>query len=226
MKKKKIAVFDIDGTIFRSSVDQELFEVLIEAGKIPENVLDEVKEKHQLWLNRKGPYNEYSLVVYYALAKSIAGQKTDYIKGLCHKIMLDRKDRVYVYTRDLIEKIREDHLLIAISGSPTILVEEFAKHYGFDASFGSDYAIKDGVFTGEFETEMYYIKKDILLKYVEENDLSLKDSIGVGDTFNDVQFLDIVDNPIAFNPNQELYDHAKKSNYKIVVERKNVIHEI
>jgi phosphoserine phosphatase len=38
--------------------------------------------------------------------------------------------------------------------------------------------------------------------------------------------LEAVENPIAFNPNQTLYNHAKKRGWEIVVERKDVIYEL
>jgi len=36
----------------------------------------------------------------------------------------------------------------------------------------------------------------------------------------------MVDHPIAFNPNQNLKAVAEKNNWKIVVEKKDVIYEI
>jgi phosphoserine phosphatase len=48
----------------------------------------------------------------------------------------------------------------------------------------------------------------------------------VGDTEGDVAFLELVTEPIAFNPNKELYRHAKRMGWKVVVERKDVIYEI
>jgi phosphoserine phosphatase len=38
--------------------------------------------------------------------------------------------------------------------------------------------------------------------------------------------LEIVETPIAFNPNRLLYRHAKKHEWKVVVERKDVIYEV
>ena len=47
--------------------------------------------------------------------------------------------------------------------------------------------------------------KDRMLKYlVKKFNLSLKGSIGVGDTEGDVPVLKLVDKPICFNPNKKL----------------------
>jgi phosphoserine phosphatase len=38
--------------------------------------------------------------------------------------------------------------------------------------------------------------------------------------------LEMVDEPIAFNPEQHLFEHAKRKGWKIVVERKNMFYEM
>jgi phosphoserine phosphatase len=36
----------------------------------------------------------------------------------------------------------------------------------------------------------------------------------------------MVETPICFNPNKKLYEYAKRSGWKIVVERKDVIYDL
>ena len=69
-------------------------------------------------------------------------------------------------------------------------------------------------------------KAAILKRAVEKENLTFKDSVGVGDTESDASMLSLVDEPIAFNPNRALYRHAKQHEWKIIVERKDVIYEI
>ena len=63
-------------------------------------------------------------------------------------------------------------------------------------------------------------------QYVYEHGLSLEDSYGIGDTESDGSFLQLVEHPIAFNPNQNLKEQAEKEQWRIVVEKKDVIYEI
>jgi hypothetical protein len=42
----------------------------------------------------------------------------------------------------------------------------------------------------------------------------------------DIPMLELVENPICFNPNAQLYRIAKLNKWKIIVERKDVIYEI
>jgi len=49
---------------------------------------------------------------------------------------------------------------------------------------------------------------------------------GVGDSESDINLLEIVGKPICFNPTLTLYQEAKRRNWSVVVERKNVIYEL
>jgi len=68
-------------------------------------------------------------------------------------------------------------------------------------------------------------KAKILKRAVEKENLTLKGSVGVGDTESDIAFLKMVEKPICFNPNKKLYIRAKRSGWQIIVERKDVIYE-
>jgi phosphoserine phosphatase len=63
-------------------------------------------------------------------------------------------------------------------------------------------------------------------QYISEKCLTLRDSVGVGDTESDVSFLKMVEHPIAFNPNMNLEKTARRKKWRIVVEKKDVIYDI
>jgi len=56
---KPVAVFDVDGTIFRSSLIIELVETLIDAGLFPKTSRKDYEQKKHTWLDRKGDYESY-----------------------------------------------------------------------------------------------------------------------------------------------------------------------
>ena len=61
---------------------------------------------------------------------------------------------------------------------------------------------------------------------MEKENLTLKDSIGVGDTEGDIPLLKMVEIPICINPNKNLFAVAMKEGWRIVVERKDVIYKL
>jgi HAD superfamily hydrolase (TIGR01490 family) len=222
----KLAVFDIDGTIFRSSLVIELSHALVEAGIFPQAAKREIAKEYLAWLDRKGTYEAYINKVVKIYIKHISGKRYTKVKRIAENVIAYQKDRVYRYTRDLIKKLKkQSYFLVAISGSPSYIVEAYAKAIGFNLFFGTELEIKRGKFTGNIVSlDSAYNKakivKSLAAKY---KSINLKKSLAVGDTESDVPMLSLVGQPIAFNPNMELAKVAQKRKWKIVVERKDVV---
>lgn len=223
---KKVAVFDIDGTIFRSSLLIELTEALIQEGVFPPKAREVYAKSYKNWLNRRGIYKKYIDAVVKSFEKEIKGVRYEDFSKVSKKVVAFHKNRVYRHTRDLIKKLKKDgYYLLAISKSPFEVVDKFCKELGFNKVYGFVYEIKNKKFTGKvLYKELVDDKAKILKRAVAKENLTLKKSIGVGDSESDIAFLKIVENPICFNPNQQLYKHAKHSGWKVVVERKDVIY--
>ncbi len=226
IKKNKVAILDIDGTIFRSSLQRELLMSLVHYGVFPPIVRKELEKNYFAWVHRAGSYEEYINTVVRAYAERIGGVLLSDVKRVAEIVISQQKYRVYAYTRDLIKDLRSSYRLIAISGSPIEIVKEFNKIWKFDAVYGMVFGTKGNSYTGEVKFLPINNKRAVVEQYLAEENLSLKGSVGVGDTESDASFLDIVDKPICFNPNQSLYRIAQKKKWQIVVERKDVIYKL
>lgn len=226
--KNKLAVFDIDGTIFRSSLIIELVNLLVEKGVFPKGLNKEIEEEYVAWVNRQGSYDKYISKIVEVYVRYIKNVKEDDVKKAAKEVIDYQKNKVYVFTRELIKKLKNDnYYLLAISGAPEIIVSEFAKTLDFNNYYGSRYEVINNKFTGKVITDTAWTKHEILHNFIKKNkDFNLKDAVGVGDSEIDITFLELVGHPIAFNPDFKLASYAKEKNWKIVVERKNVIYKI
>jgi HAD superfamily phosphoserine phosphatase-like hydrolase len=228
-KQKKIAVFDIDGTIFRKNLQFELINELSWINVFPRKVRDQIVKLYTNWLEHKGSYEQYRLGLVHLYEKYIKGCHVKDVERASRAVVSFHQNRTYLFAEELIEKLRkENYHLIAISGSPIEIVKEYDKmHLKFDAVFGSMYYFNEkGVYTGETHYEPVKHKGHLVKQYVYEHNLTLADSYGIGDTESDASLLEIVDYPIAFNPNENLLAIAKEKGWKIVVEKKDVIYDI
>lgn len=228
-KPQKVAIFDIDGTIFRSSLLIEIVEVMIELKLFSATVRAKYEKEKTNWLDRKGDYDAYIMAVVGVFVKNIKGvSEQDFIKA--SRIVIERYEhRVYTFTRELIRDLKKkNYFLLAISNSPKGVLDIFCKKFGFDKVYGRLYELDTKKrYTGKIVDEyMIANKANLLRRAVEKNNLTLKDSVGVGDTESDIAFLTLVDNPICFNPNMKLFRHAKRARWNMVVERKDVVYEI
>jgi len=226
---RKVAIFDIDGTIFRSSLLIELVEVLIELELFPVSVRAEYEKEKVRWLDRKGDYQSYIMAVVGVFMRNIKGISCDDFMRAGKFVVARYRHRTYRFTEELIIDLKKKgYFILAISHSPKGILDLFCKEVGFDKVYGKFYEVDQrGIFTGEIiDKELIENKANILRRAIEKEGLTLEGSVGVGDTESDIAFLELVERPICFNPNMKLYQHAKKVGFEVIVERKDVVYEL
>lgn len=227
--KRPVAFFDIDGTVFRSSLLVELVERLIDAGVFPQEAREPYEEAYRAWRDRVGAYETYINAVVASFRMHIRGVHYGALADVGREVVSDSGRRVYRYTRDLIAELKADnYMLVAISQSPKTILDDFCASYGFDKVYGRMYEIgPQDRFTGEvIDEHLIANKANIINRVFQKEAVVPEDSIGVGDTEGDISLLEMVARPICFNPNLALYQHAKRMKWEVIVERKDVIYEI
>lgn len=228
--KRKFAVFDIDGTFYRGSLYLDVVEHLVAKDMLDSDRVALHKAEEKRWKSRrhKDMYNAYLDATVDTVVHSMSMLTTEHVEQAAASVVAERKEHVYRYTRDLIASLKQEgYFLIAISGSQHEVVSLFIDHYGFDAYTSTEWhRTPDGKkYTGD-ATIRKNNKEQYLKEMIKAYDLTLEGSIAVGDSAGDISMLDFVENPIAFNPEETLFDTAKEKNWKIVVERKNVIYTL
>ncbi|PIQ68437.1 MAG: HAD-IB family hydrolase [Candidatus Taylorbacteria bacterium CG11_big_fil_rev_8_21_14_0_20_46_11] len=226
---KKVAIFDIDGTIFRSSLLIQIVDRLIEEGIFSRQKSQDFARQRMAWLDRKGGYDDYIQAVVKVFVQNIKGVPYADFSRIAEEVVAEQKDRVYRYTRDLIKDLKkEGYYLLAVSHSPKGVLDHFCRRLGFNKVYGLMYETgPTDRFTGKITEEAFIFNKAAVVQHaVAKEGLTLKGSIGVGDTESDISFLTLVDKAICFNPNAKLFTHAKRNKWQVVVERKDVIYEL
>lgn len=225
---KKLAIFDIDGTVFRKNLHFELVEELSWRGVFSKNARKVLVKTYARWIEHRGTYEDYRKKIISIYAREIKGCCQKEVLNASKKVAEFNKDRTYIFARDLIKKLRDKkYSIIAISGSPIEVIKEYNKYLKLDEVFGSVYETDGrGMYTGKTIFEPVRHKGQFLGQYVSEKNMTLKDSYGIGDTESDESFLKMVDHPIAFNPNLNLERVARRRKWRIVVERKDLVYDI
>lgn len=224
---QKLAIFDIDGTIFRGSLTISLVERLIRDEVFPPEARNVYVQSRKKWVEREGDYDAYINSLVKSFMQNIKGAKYEDILRAAEAVVKEEKGFVYRYTRDLTESLKKKgYFMLAVSHSPKTIVEIFGKALGFTKVYGMLYEIgASDRFTGEIiDLHLIANKANIVKRVIEKEGLSFKGSVGVGDTESDIGFLELVEKPICFNPNKKLYQHARRMKWTTVVERKDVIY--
>jgi HAD superfamily hydrolase (TIGR01490 family) len=229
MAARPFAVFDIDGTIIRWQLYHALGDELARMGHLDPIQFQKVREARMNWKQRQhqASFQDYERTLVNLVDAAIATIRVEDLQTACRTVLAEYKDQVYTYTRDLIRDLKtKNYLLFAISASQAEIVQMLAEYYGFDDYGGSIYGVKDGYFSGQKTILKAERKPEYLKELVSKHDADWQGSIGVGDSESDIAMLSAVETPLAFNPTRELFDHAKANNWKIIVERKNMIYEL
>ncbi|WP_251859975.1 HAD-IB family hydrolase [Clostridium sp. Marseille-Q2269] len=229
------AFFDIDGTLYREGLITEVFKKLVKHEVIdPERWYNEVRPEYVKWDKRQGNYDNYLLKMAEIYIEAIRGLHKSQVEFIAKKVVEQKGDRVYTFTRDSIKWHKEQgHKIITISGSPYELVKEMASKYGFDDFRGAEYLLnKENIYTGDvipmWDSES---KQNAINELVEKYHIDLNKSYAYGDTSGDFSMFKIVENPVCVNPTKELIgkvieDEKVKEKTRIIVERKDMIYRL
>lgn len=225
---KKFAVFDIDGTLIRWQLYHAVVDRLAKDELLGEGAEEKLKQARMHWKQREHPesFRDYELELINIYEAALTQLSANAFDQATQQVITEYASQTYTFTRNLIASLKQqDYFMLAISGSQNELVEQLCKQYGFDDWVGTHYERSDDRFTGH-KVIASHNKKSILTDLIKKHSLSLKGSVAVGDSGSDAVMLEMVEQPIAFNPDQALYKLAQQHGWKIVVERKNVVYEL
>lgn len=229
------AFFDIDGTIYREGLITEVFKKIIKYELVEEKKwYSEVRPSFIKWDKRQGDYDTYLLKMVDIYIEAIKGISKNHIDYIAKKVIEQKGDRVYTFSRERIKWHKEQgHIVIAISGSPIELVREMSNKYNMDDYRGSIYLLDENeTYTGDiipmWDSES---KEKALMELKEKYDIDLEKSYAYGDTSGDFTMFKSVGIPYCINPTKELLtkvmeDEEVKDKIKVIVERKDVTYNL
>lgn len=225
---KKFAVFDIDGTLIRWQLYHAVVDKLAKRNILGTNAHQQLHDARMAWKRRESSesFQEYEKQLINIYESSLPNIEPALFDELAKEVAKEYTDQTYVYTRDLAQQLKQKgYMLLAISGSHKELIAHVAKRYRFDDWIGTTYERSNGTFSGNKHIPSLN-KQAELESFISKHQLTLHGSYAIGDSKNDITVLNMVDNPIAFNPDKELFKQAQKNHWPIVIERKNVIYEL
>ena len=225
---RPFAVFDIDGTLIRWQLYHAVADAMVKEGYIDASEYQKIKDARMRWKTRAGKttFKDYEKKLIPIHNQALSMLTMEQFDKVANDVFREYKDQVYTYTRDLIKQLKaKGYTLLAISGSQSEIVGKIAAYYGFEAFVGTEYLRSGDRYSGK---SIFHAadKRLVLERLISEHKLSLAGSIAVGDSTSDIPMLEIVNRPIAFNPEGELLARAKAKGWEIVLERKNVIYQL
>lgn len=209
---KKVAFFDIDGTIYGKSVFLLLAKYAIQQGWITPMVwaklLNPLEESNFGKTIKSDKANRFLESV----AKELKGKSFDDVCIGVREFFLKNKTHFYPYFEKILPKLKESYDTYIITTNAQFVAKPLVDLFGLAGYISSEFEVVGGIFSGKVAKSLANGKfevSEILKKYGKEG------SIAVGDSENDISMLEQVEFPICMNPSDILKEYAEKQGWVI-----------
>lgn len=212
-----LAIFDLDNTLIGGDSDYLWGEFLCEIGAVDVEIHRQKNEDYFQQYNRgELDIYEYSEFAIEPLSRfnmtELEAMHQQFIAEKIKPIILDK-------AQQLVDKHKhQGDTILVITATSRFVTEAIAKLYGIDNILAIEAEVVDGRYTGKIVGIPTYAagKVDNLMLWLEKSNETLEGSSFYSDSHNDIPLLEVVDNPVAVNPNEALRVHAEDNNWPIL----------
>lgn len=205
MPGRAAAFFDLDRTVLVRSCAPVLNDALVAAGVIPHRPVP-----GQCLL--EFVYNVVgetlpTMVLARGAARLLEGCSRTAVRGAAASAVRRLETLVAPYVRFVFEEHRAvGRPLVLATTTPRDLVEPLAERLGFDDVVATEYATRDGLYTGELDGEFVWARAKLaaVQQWAAEHDVDLRSSFAYSDSHYDYPLLAAVGHPCAVNPDVRL----------------------
>lgn len=214
---KKLALFDIDGTILPKGygifyVAERLDEEKLINPSAPTRMAQARMDYH----NGKMEYENYSKQVQIEFAQGVKGFAKNIIEQKAKSIIQELEKTYYQYALHLIPELNKTHDVYFITANIDFYAEAFKDFYQAKGYKASQLAIdNNGNYTGKFAYSLSHAehKKEAIQELLEN--YPHEGSMAFGDADADRFMLDHVQYAICIDPTDNLAQEAKEKNWTI-----------
>ena len=212
-----LAIFDLDNTLIAGDSDHAWGQFLADKGIVDAEEYRKANDQfYQDYLDGKldmTRYLEFSLAPLAAHPiENLLQWREQFITERIKPLMLDKAQKLVSSHRD------QGHFILIITATNRFVTEPIAEHLGVDHLIATDPEIIDNQYTGAISGIPSFKEGKVtrLKNWLKEQDYNLEGSYFYSDSHNDIPLLDIVETPIAVDPDATLASHAKENNWKIM----------
>jgi HAD superfamily hydrolase (TIGR01490 family) len=210
-----LAIFDLDNTLIAGDSDYLWGKFLIEKGVVDPDFFEAENERFY------ADYQKGTLDIMEYQKFSLAPLTKERMATLRHwheQFMEKYIKPIYLPKAQVLvdEHRAKGDTLLVITATNTFVTKPIAKLYGINNIIGTDPEIIDCKFTGNVKgTPSFQEGKVIRLKeWLKDHHETLQGSTFYSDSHNDIPLLEVVDHPVAVDPDPKLAKYALKHGWK------------
>ena len=212
-----LAIFDLDHTLITGDSDYLWGEYMVE-----NRIVDEQKfrarnkvfyQDYQRGTLDSERYLEFALepLTHFTI-EELYTWRADYVEKWIKPLIAPGAEKLLDSHR------ARDHELLIISATNLFVTEPIAQLLEVPTVLATEPEIIDNRYTGRYLGTPTYQegKVTVLTEWLGDSDHSLDGSYFYSDSINDISLLEVVDNPIAVNPDGELQAIAEARNWEVI----------
>jgi len=212
-----LAIFDLDNTLLCGDSDHLWGDFLVEQGVVDAELYQQANDHFYR------EYNEGTLDIFEFLhfsLKPLSEHAPDTLHAWREQFVSERIEPIILPAGlELIQKHRDagDTLLI-ITATNSFVTTPIARRLGVANLIATTPEMVDGRYTGQVAGTPSYKEGKIerLNQWLASNQHNLDDSCFYSDSHNDIPLLEVVDRPIAVDPDEALTQHANSRGWPII----------
>lgn len=212
-----LAIFDLDNTLLSGDSDylwgQHLVEIGVVNGETYEATNQQFYEDY-----KQGRLDIFAFLGFSLrpLAENDPADLRNWREEFVHEKI---RPLVGQAAKELVERHREagDTLLI-VTATNSFVTSPIAQLFGIDNLIATEPEFRDGVFTGRVAGTPSFREGKVtrLREWLQGREHSLQGSSFYSDSHNDLPLLNLVDHPVAVDPDEALLAHARKTGWPVI----------
>ncbi|WKZ25562.1 MAG: haloacid dehalogenase-like hydrolase [bacterium] len=210
---KSIAIFDIDGVIYDGHSIFDLIQDQENKGFIETGLWDSILEHLEKYKKGELTYKETADTMLLEYSSSLKGEKYDDVVDYNLDFIKRSSKKIFPYFKSLVSDLEKTHDIYFVTTNFDFTAEAFTKYFDLNGFLSSKVKQNNGVIQEGLELSLggnKGIVTDLIDKY------GFSGSIAVGDSENDIDMLEKVENPLVMEPDDKLKDIALSRKWTIV----------
>ena len=215
-----LAIFDLDNTLLSIDSDHAWGEFLLEQGAVDPVAYREANERFMADYNA----GTLDMAAFLEMAlKPLADNTPEQLAAWHQQFMASKiEPSILPKAEELLARHRtKGDTLLIITATNRFITAPIAERLGVDHLIAVNPEVEQGRYTGRVSGTLSYREGKVtrLEQWLQEQDLSLEGAWFYSDSHNDLPLLEIVEHPVAVDPDDTLRDVAEERQWRIMTLR-------
>ncbi len=212
-----LAIFDLDNTLLSIDSDHAWGEFLLEQGAVDPVAYREANERFMADYNA----GTLDMAAFLEMAlKPLADNSPEQLSAWHQQFMVSKiEPNILPKAEELLARHRtKGDTLLIITATNRFITAPIAERLGVDHLIAVNPEVKNGRYTGRVSGIPSYREGKVtrLEKWLEDQDLTMEGAWFYSDSHNDLPLLEIVEHPVAVDPDDTLREIAKERQWRIM----------